>query len=68
MGEALERIYRAALVFTLVAWLPLLLLSALERHAPGSDFRLSFLRDIEANVRLLVALPVPDLNQCTAPP
>jgi hypothetical protein len=58
MGEALERIYRAALVFTLVAWLPLLLLSALERHAPGSDFRLSFLRDIEANVRLLVALPV----------
>jgi len=37
------------LAITLVAWLPLLLLSA------GTSGRLSFLRDVEVHVRFLVA-------------
>jgi hypothetical protein len=58
-GEALERLYRQAILFTLVAWLPLLLLSFLQGHAIRSaGIQVPFLHDIEANVRFLVALPV----------
>ena len=32
-GEALERLYRQAILLTVVTWLPLLLLSFLQRHA-----------------------------------
>jgi hypothetical protein len=45
------------MIITLFAWLPLLLLSAFEGHLLGSQ-NLSFLRDIESHVRLLLALPV----------
>ncbi len=58
-GEALERLYRQAIFFTLVTWLPLLLLSFIEHHALRSaGIQVPFLHDIEANVRFLVALPV----------
>lgn len=57
-GDALELLPREVLVITLFTWLPLLLLSLIERHALGGTIELSFLRDIEANVRFLVALPV----------
>jgi hypothetical protein len=58
-GEALERIYRLAILLTLIAWLPLLLLSIMEGHAIRSaGIQVPFLHDIEANVRFLVALPV----------
>ena len=58
-GEALERLYRQAILFTLVAWLPLLLLSILQGHAiREAALEVPFLHDIEANVRFLVALPV----------
>ena len=56
-GEALELVHRQALVFTLITWLPLLLLSVLEGHAFDGTVRDPFLRDIEANARFLVALP-----------
>ena len=57
-GEALERLYRQAIAFTLVTWLPLLLLSVLQRHAIRSaGIQVPFLHDIEANVRFLIALP-----------
>jgi hypothetical protein len=56
-GPALELIRRRMLVITLVAWLPLAALSAIEGHLLGSQ-TLTFLRDIESHVRLLVALPV----------
>lgn len=56
-GDALELLHRRLLVITAVVWLPLLLLSMLGARAlSGTD--LPFLRDIEAQVRLLVALPV----------
>jgi hypothetical protein len=58
-GAALERLYRQAILFTLVTWLPLLFLSFLDRHVIRSaGIQVPFLHDIEANVRFLVALPV----------
>jgi len=51
-------VHRQALVFALIAWLPLLLLSVAEGHAFGGSVKVPFLHDIEANVRFLVALPV----------
>jgi hypothetical protein len=57
-GPALEALYRRIWVITLVAWLPLLVLSVLGGHALGGASQLPFLHDIEAQVRFLVALPV----------
>jgi len=56
-GPALEGLGRRALVITLFVWLPLLVLSVLAGHAVGRGLEISFLRDIEANARFLVALP-----------
>jgi hypothetical protein len=56
-GPGLELIYRRVVVITLLAWLPLAVLSAIEGHLYGSQM-LSFVRDVESHVRLLVALPV----------
>jgi hypothetical protein len=42
----------------LLAWLPLLLLSAAEGRAWGGSGTLPFLKDIEMQVRLLLALPL----------
>lgn len=57
-GDHMELLARRILVITLLAWLPLLLLSALGHYLAGASVQLPFLRDIEAHVRLLVALPV----------
>jgi hypothetical protein len=48
---------RRVVVITLLAWLPLLVLSVLEGQALGG-VRIPFLKDIDAQVRLLVALPL----------
>ena len=56
-GDHLELLRRRCLVITLVAWLPLLILSTFNSSAGGAS-RLSFLRDVEAHVRFLVALPI----------
>jgi hypothetical protein len=55
-GPVLELLWRRALVISLFAWLPLLLLSAIEGHLYGGQ-ALSFLRDIESHNRFLIALP-----------
>ena len=57
-GPALEQLGRRIWVLTVVAWVPLLVLSAIEGRALGPPSALPFLRDIEAQVRLLVALPM----------
>ncbi|MGA9584328.1 MAG: hypothetical protein WBQ95_03315, partial [Terracidiphilus sp.] len=49
--------HRRALLFILIAWLPLLVLSLLEGYAFGGAIKVPFLRDIEGNVRFLVAGP-----------
>jgi hypothetical protein len=56
-GDALELLRRRILVITLFTWLPLLFLSVLEGHALGEPIKISFLHDIEAHVRFLMALP-----------
>src|SRR6202044_1407855 len=54
-GPTLELIQRRVLVITVVAWLPLAILSAAEGHLFGTQF-LAFSHDIESQVRFLVAL------------
>ena len=56
-GSTMELLRRRVLILSLFAWLPLVLLSALEGHLLGSQ-NLTFLRDVESHVRFLVALPV----------
>jgi len=55
-GPALELVQRRMLVVALFAWLPLVALCAIEGHLYDGP-TLTFLRDIESHVRLLVALP-----------
>jgi hypothetical protein len=56
-GEALELLHRRVVVVSLVAWLPLLILSLFEGHASTGNVRIPFLLDVEAHVRFLIALP-----------
>ncbi len=51
-GDALELLYRRVLVIFSFAWIPLLILASLREEG------LSFLRDIEVQVRFLIALPM----------
>ena len=57
-GDALEMLNRRILIISLIAWLPLLVLSLLEGHAVGGVIRIPFLIDIEGHVRFLFALPM----------
>jgi hypothetical protein len=56
-GEHLELLRRRVVIITLFVWLPIFLLSVFTSPAGGAG-RLSFLHDIEAHARFLVALPV----------
>src|SRR5688572_16307610 len=53
----LELLHRRLIVIPLFAWLPLLVLSALEGHAIGG-VAVPFLEDVEAYARFLVAVPL----------
>lgn len=53
-GDGLELLYRRIIALTSIAWLPLLILSILGHSAS----RLSFFRDVEVQVRFLIALPI----------
>ena len=55
-GPALELVRRRVLAISLVAWLPLAVLSAVESHLFGTQ-SLTFFQDIESHVRFLLALP-----------
>jgi hypothetical protein len=57
-GNALELLKQRILVISLLAWLPLLVLSALEGHALGGNVAVPFLLDIDVQIRFLVALPL----------
>jgi hypothetical protein len=57
-GDALELLRQRLFVITLLAWLPLLVLSALEGRALGGNVAVPFLLDVEAHTRFLVALPL----------
>jgi len=56
--DALELLHRRILIVPLFAWLPLLILSALNGGALDRTIRIPFLYDVESHVRFLIALPV----------
>jgi hypothetical protein len=57
-GDVLELVRRRVIVISLLAWLPLLVLSALEGHALGGNVAVPFLLDLDVHIRFLVALPL----------
>ena len=57
-GDDLQFTRRRVLVTVLVTWVPLLILSIAEGHAWGRSVALTFLQDVETQVRLLVAAPL----------
>jgi hypothetical protein len=56
--DALEMVRRRITVISLLAWLPLLVLSALEGQALGGRATVPFLLDVEVHVKFLIALPL----------
>ena len=57
-GDALELVRQRILVISLLAWLPLLVLSALEGQALGGSAAVPFLLDVEVHVKFLGVLPL----------
>ncbi len=57
-GAKLELLGRRVLAATLLTWLPLLFLSALEGRAFGKTVTVPFMSDVEAHARFLIALPM----------
>jgi hypothetical protein len=57
-GDALELLGQRILVISLLAWLPPLVLSALEGQALGGSVAVPFLLDVEVHVRFLVVVPL----------
>ena len=57
-GDDLELLRLRLIVISMFAWLPLLVLSALEGNALGGNVAVPFLVDVEVHVRYLVALPL----------
>ncbi len=57
-GDGLELVQTRIVVIVAVAWLPLLVLSLIEGHALSATSGVAFLRDFEANMRFLLALPL----------
>jgi hypothetical protein len=56
--DALMLVRQRIIVIALLAWLPLLLLSALEGQVLGGRAAVPFLLDVEVHIRFLVALPL----------
>lgn len=56
--DALMLVRKRIIVISLFAWLPLLVLSALERHLLAGSTAVPFLPDVEVHVRFLVATPL----------
>jgi hypothetical protein len=56
--DALHLLRQRVIVISLLAWLPLLVLSMVEGHVQEGTATVPFLFDIEAHVRFLVALPL----------
>lgn len=57
-GETPSLVRRRIVALVVLTWVPLLVLSIVAGHAWGTSVRLTFLRDVQLHVRLLVALPL----------
>jgi len=56
--DALTHVRQRVIVISILCWLPLLALSALEGNLLGGSVAVSFLHDWEAHVRFLVVVPL----------
>ena len=57
-GDALQLVRRRIVVMAIIAWVPLLVLSAANGKAWGNAVAVPFLRDIDVHARFLIALPL----------
>jgi hypothetical protein len=57
-GDALQMVRQRVAVIALVAWLPLLVLSALEGHLWAGSTTVPFFFDLEVHIRFLVVVPL----------
>lgn len=57
-GDGLELLRRRVIFFSMVAWLPLLVFSALGGELVGGDAALPFLKDVDVHVKFLVVVPL----------
>ena len=57
-GEGLQLVRRRVVALSALAWVPLLVLSAIDGNCWGHAVAVPFLRDIDAHARFLVALPL----------
>lgn len=57
-GNALELIKQRTITISLLAWLPLFILSVVKGQAWGDGTNLPFIEDFEVHIRFLVALPL----------
>jgi hypothetical protein len=57
-GDALELHRQRLVIISLLAWLPLLVLSALKGQLLGGAVAVPFLLDVEVHIRFLLALPL----------
>jgi hypothetical protein len=58
MGEDFAPVARRAVFLSLLAWLPLLVLSTIEGAAFGQAVKIPFFHDFPVSVRLLLAIPI----------
>lgn len=56
--DAMMLVRRRIIAISLLAWLPLLLLSALEGKLWGEEVAVPFLRDLETHIKFLVVIPL----------
>jgi len=57
-GSSLELVKQRILVISLLAWLPLMALSALEGQALGGSAAVPFLRDLDIHIKFLLVVPL----------
>jgi hypothetical protein len=57
-SDQMEHLPRRILIAFVLTWVPVAILSALERHVLGSSVQLPFFYDIDLQARLVVALPL----------
>ncbi len=57
-GDALELIKKRTIIITMIAWLPLFVLTIIKGQAWGESTNLPFIEDLEVHIRFLLALPL----------
>jgi hypothetical protein len=58
VGGAMTLVMRRVILFVLITWVPLLLLSAFEGHLFRGSIAVPFLLDLETHIRFLVVVPL----------